>query len=91
MSYLSISIPRKAPKPGNQGPYLVVSNDEYNRHSNTVLLIFISSSDKYKTQERFIHSPLFKSIGLEAVHDTALLQHVRTIYPKVRFIGRRSL
>lgn len=87
--------PTKGTETKKQRPCLVVSNDEYNQHFNTVLVIPISSSDKYKTQEKFVHSPLFKSIDLETVHGTALLQHIRAIDPKMRsngkVVGRVSL
>ena len=80
--------PAKGTETKKERPCMVVSNDEYNRHFNTVLVVPISSSNKYQTQERFAKSPLFKSIDLNSVHGTALLQHVRAIDPKMRSNGR---
>lgn len=80
--------PAKGTETKKERPCMVVSNDEYNRHLNTVLVIPISSSDKYRTQERFVRSPFFQRIDLESVHGTALLQHVRAIDPERRSTGK---
>ncbi|WP_288639616.1 type II toxin-antitoxin system PemK/MazF family toxin [uncultured Lentilactobacillus sp.] len=79
--------PAKGTETKKERPCMVVSNDEYNRHLNTVLVIPISSSDKYPTQERFVQSPFFQRIDLESVHGTALLQHVWAIDPEKRSNG----
>lgn len=54
--------PAKGTETKKERPCMVVSNDEYNRHLNTVLAIPISSSDKYQAQERFVQSPFFKGL-----------------------------
>ncbi|GHP13402.1 hypothetical protein YK48G_08270 [Lentilactobacillus fungorum] len=79
--------PAKGTETKKKRPCMIVSNDEYNRHFNTVLVIPISSSDKYRTQEKFIHSPFFKRIDLKTIQGTALLQHVRAVDPRIRSNG----
>lgn len=69
-------------------PCLIVSDNHYNRYFNTVVIIPISSSDKYQTEERFKKSPLYVDIQLENVKGTALLQHIRAIDSKVRLRGK---
>jgi mRNA interferase MazF len=69
-------------------PCLVVSNNFYNRYLNTVLIAPISNSQKYK-EERFTVSPFFVSIpNNEKVKGTILLQHIRSIDPILRVIGK---
>lgn len=76
------------PSKGNEErktrPCIVVSNDQYNRVFNTIIVVPISSSKKYQTEERFRKSPLFISINKEKISGTALLQHLRTIDPSKR-------
>lgn len=61
--------------------YLVVSNNQYNQYFNTVLVVPISTADKYLTMKKYIRSPLFIEIKKKNIHGTALLQHIRTINP----------
>ncbi|WEV43857.1 type II toxin-antitoxin system PemK/MazF family toxin [Lactobacillus sp. ESL0684] len=63
---------------------LVVSNEHYNRHFNTIIIVPISSSKKYLTEEKYLQSPMFITIQQEKVHSTALLQHLRAIDPTKR-------
>lgn len=51
--------PAKGTETKKKRPCLVVSNDHYNRYFNTVLVVPISTSDKYRTLEKYVKSPLF--------------------------------
>ena len=64
-----------------------MSNDHYNRYFNTLLVVPISTSDKYRTLEKYDKSPLFVEIDKGKVHGTALLQHVRAVDPTKRSDG----
>ena len=80
--------PSKGTETKKTGPCLVVSNNFYNRYLNTVLIAPISNSQKYK-EERFTVSPFFVSIpNNEKVKGTILLQHIRSIDPTLRVIGK---
>lgn len=64
-----------------------MSDDYYNRYFNTILVVPISTSDKYRTLEKYVKSPLFIGIDKGKVHGTALLQHIRAVDPKKRSNG----
>ncbi|QNQ80193.1 type II toxin-antitoxin system PemK/MazF family toxin [Lactobacillus sp. PV034] len=68
-------------------PCVIVSNDNYNRIFNTVMVLPISSSSKYLNEEKYQVSPLFKSIVGNKIRGTILLQHLRTIDPSVSVSG----
>lgn len=78
--------PTKGREERKTRPCIIISNDDYNSFFNTVIIIPISSSQKYE-ELRFKMSPLFVSINQEKIHGTALLQHLRTVDPKYRIIG----
>ena len=40
-------------------PCVIISNNQYNRIFNTVIVMPISSSDKYQKEEKYQKSPLF--------------------------------
>jgi len=69
-------------------PCLVISNSQYNRFFNTIMIIPISSATKYMTLPKYQHSAAFVSIDTIKVQGTALLQHVRTIDPAKRTDGK---
>lgn len=52
-----------------------------------MLVVPISTSDKYRTQEKYAKSPLFIRIDNGKIHGTALLQHVRAVDPTKRSDG----
>ena len=79
--------PAKGTETKKKRPCLVVSNDHYNRYFNTVLVVPISTSDKYRTQEKYAKSPLFIRIDNGKIYGTALLQHVRAVDPTKRSDG----
>lgn len=81
--------PAKGTETKKTRPCLIVSNDNYNRHFNTILVVPISTSQKYLTEKKFIESPLFVSIQGDKIHGTALLQHVRAIDPSLRSDQKR--
>lgn len=64
-----------------------MSNNHYNRYFNTVLVVPISTSDKYRTQEKYVKSPLFIKIDKGEIHGTALIQHIRAVDPTKRSDG----
>lgn len=68
-------------------PCIIVSNNQYNRVFNTVIVVPISSAKKYQTEEKFRKSPLFVFLNKDKVYGTALLQHIRTIDPNKRISG----
>ncbi|WP_415618740.1 type II toxin-antitoxin system PemK/MazF family toxin [Liquorilactobacillus sp.] len=74
-------------KAANNKVRLVVSNDHYNCYFNTILVVPISTADKYRTLEKYVKSPLFIGIDKGEVHGTALLQHVRAVDPTKRSDG----
>jgi len=76
--------PSKGTEPKKNRPCLIISNDEYNRHFNTVIVVPISSSKKYREQEKYLQSSFFMNINSETIDGTALLQHIRTIDPVKR-------
>jgi mRNA interferase MazF len=79
--------PAKGTETKKKRPCLVVSNDHYNRYFNTALVVPISTSDKYRTLEKYVKSPLFIRIDKGKIHGTALLQHVRAVDPTKRSDG----
>lgn len=76
--------PSKCTETKKGRPCLIVSNDNYNRFLNTVLVAPISSSDKYLNQNKYLESPLFFKIQSDNVHGTVLLQHIRAVDPNIR-------
>ncbi|WP_137596854.1 type II toxin-antitoxin system PemK/MazF family toxin [Paucilactobacillus kaifaensis] len=66
-------------------PCVVVSNDQYNQIFNTVIVVPISSSDKYK-QRKYLTSPFFIDVRTKnnVVDGTILLQHLRSVDPVAR-------
>ena len=79
--------PAKGTETKKKRSCLVVSNDHYNRYFNTALVVPISTSDKYRTLEKYVKSPLFIRIDKGKIHGTALLQHVRAVDPTKRSDG----
>lgn len=76
--------PTKGVETQKKRPCVVVSNNHYNHHLNTVIVAPISSSEKY-TEEYYSQSPFFIQIpDNDIVHGTILLQHLRSIDPKAR-------
>ncbi|MBA1393311.1 type II toxin-antitoxin system PemK/MazF family toxin, partial [Lactobacillus sp. XV13L] len=69
-------------------PCLIVSNNNYNHHFNTVLVAPISTSENYHALEKYVESPLFVAINPADIHGTALLKHIRAIDPARRSNGR---
>ena len=63
-------------------PCVIISNNQYNRIFNTVIVMPISSSDKYQKEEKYQKSPLFYTLKNKKVYGTVLLQHIRTVDPK---------
>lgn len=80
--------PAKGTKTKKKRPCIVISNNQYNRYFNTIIIVPISSSKKYLTLEKYIKSPLFLNIGKDNIQGTALLQHLRTIDPAKRSNGK---
>lgn len=80
--------PAKGTETKKKRPCLVISNNQYNHYFNTVLVVPISTADKYYTLEKYRQSPLFIKIDKDEVHGTALLQHIRAIDPTQRSDGR---
>lgn len=76
--------PAKGTEQKKLRPCLVISNNQYNKTFNTIIVVPISSSDKYRNIEKYRVSPLFVNIDAKDIHGTALLQHVRAIDPVVR-------
>ncbi|MBD5432512.1 MAG: type II toxin-antitoxin system PemK/MazF family toxin [Lactobacillus sp.] len=68
-------------------PCVIVSNDNYNKTFNTVMVLPITSAKKYVEQEKYRVSPLFKFFSGSKISGTILLQHLRTIDPNVRVSG----
>ena len=79
--------PAKGTETKKKRPCLVVSNDHYNRYFNTALVVPISTSDKYRTLEKYVKYPLFIRIDKGKIHGTELLQHVRAVDPTKRSDG----
>lgn len=79
--------PAKGSETKKTRPCAVVSNNNYNRFFNTVMVAPISSSEKYK-EKKFLESPFFIEIPSEKkVYGTILLQHIRSIDSSVRTDG----
>lgn len=79
--------PAKGNEERKTRPCIIVSNNEYNTFFNTVIVIPISSAKKYAKELKYKKSPLFVPISQKRVHGTALLQHLRSIDPRLRLIG----
>ncbi|KGO32502.1 type II toxin-antitoxin system PemK/MazF family toxin (plasmid) [Oenococcus alcoholitolerans] len=79
--------PAKGTETKKKRPCLIISNNNYNRYFNTVLVVPISTASKYRNLEKYVRSPLFIGIDKEEVHGTALLQHIRAIDPTKRADG----
>ena len=73
--------PAKGTETKKRRPCLVVSNNHYNRYFNTVLVVPISTAEKYRVVEKYVKSPLFIPIDQGDIQGTALLQHVRAVDP----------
>jgi mRNA interferase MazF len=69
-------------------PCVVVSNEHYNHYFNTILVIPISSAEKYLSIKKYQISPLFISIDHHPIYGTAMLQHIRAIDPSKRTDGK---
>ncbi|KRN26649.1 hypothetical protein IV36_GL001633 [Liquorilactobacillus mali] len=52
-----------------------------------MLIVPISTSEKYRTLEKYVKSPLFIRIDTGEIHGTALLQHIRAVDPTKRSDG----
>lgn len=76
--------PVKGVETAKKRPCLVVSNANYNKYLNTIIILPITSSMKY-TQPPYVNSPLFVPLpDTSKVTGTILLQHLRTIDPQAR-------
>ncbi|BAP86665.1 plasmid maintenance toxin/cell growth inhibitor [Paucilactobacillus hokkaidonensis JCM 18461] len=77
--------PAKGNETKKSRPCVVVSNDQYNQIFNTVIIVPISSSDKYR-QKKYLISPFFIEVRTKnkTITGTALLQHLRSIDPLAR-------
>ena len=80
--------PAKGTEPKKTRPCVIVSNNEYNKFMNTVLIVPISSSSKYRDEKKYQKSPFFVDIDNNNVHGTALLQHIRSVDPNKRIKGK---
>lgn len=80
--------PAKGTETKKRRPCLVVSNNHYNRYFNTVLVVPISTAEKYRVAEKYVKSPLFIPIDQGDIQGTALLQHVRAVDPTKRSNGQ---
>ena len=77
--------PTKGVETNKLRPCVIVSNNQYNEYLNTVIVAPDSNASKYMTEARYIESPLLIKIPENlAVSGTILLQHLRSIDPKVR-------
>ncbi|KRK80464.1 type II toxin-antitoxin system PemK/MazF family toxin [Companilactobacillus nodensis] len=76
--------PAKGTEPKKKRPCIIVSNDNYNKYFNTVLIVPISSSSKYRSDPKYLDSPLFETIKAKNIEGTALLQHLRAVDPRIR-------
>ncbi|KRK33321.1 type II toxin-antitoxin system PemK/MazF family toxin [Loigolactobacillus bifermentans] len=80
--------PAKGTEMKKYRPALVISNDQYQQFFNTVIVVPISSAEKYRAMEKYRLSPLFVDLKpyllAGDIVGTALLQHVRAIDPSVR-------
>ena len=90
MSYQSGQIyyvdldPAKGSEQKKQRPCVIVSNSEYNHYFNTVIVVPISSSKKFLTEQPFKESPLFIQLSnSHSIRGTILTQHLRSIDPSV--------
>ncbi|GAK47127.1 toxin-antitoxin system toxin component MazF [Secundilactobacillus oryzae JCM 18671] len=76
--------PSKGTETKKLRPYLIVSNNSYQKVFNTVIIAPISSSRKY-LEPRFSSLPFFVEVPLNSkVTGTILLQHLRSIDPSIR-------
>lgn len=80
--------PAKGTEQKKKRPCLIISNDNYNKVFNTIIVIPISSSQKYLEDEKYRVSPLFVEITCNDIHGAALLQHVRAIDPNLRISNK---
>lgn len=62
----------------NDELYLVISNNQYNRHFDTRLVLPISSNKLFE-QNKFKNSSFFVSINVNNNCETVLLQVIKTI------------
>lgn len=71
----------------NVRPCVVVSNNQYNKYLNTIIVAPISSSEKHN-KPYYKNSPLFVTVPQnKIVTGTILLQHLRSIDPSARIDG----
>ncbi|HJA27517.1 MAG TPA: type II toxin-antitoxin system PemK/MazF family toxin [Candidatus Limosilactobacillus intestinigallinarum] len=80
--------PAKGNETKKKRPCVVVSNEQYNHYFNTILVIPISSSEKYLSMKKYRVSPLFVRIDHHPIYGTALLQHIRAVDPGKRTDGK---
>lgn len=66
--------PTKGNEEGKKRPCIVVSNNHYQDFFNTVIVIPISSSEKYRKEKRYTKSMFFVPIATKHFEGTALLQ-----------------
>ncbi|MFT4245992.1 MAG: type II toxin-antitoxin system PemK/MazF family toxin [Micrococcaceae bacterium] len=74
--------PTKGVETQKTRPCIVVSNAQYNKLFNTVIIVPISSSPKY------VKSLVNVKINCDGIQGTALLQHIKAIDPKRRVSGK---
>lgn len=68
-------------------PCVIVSNANYQKVFNTIMIVPVSSSPKYAS-ERYQESMFFVDLATDGpISGTALLQHLRVIDPRVRVSG----
>lgn len=68
-------------------PCVIVSNNNYNHFFNTALILPISSSSKYQSEQKYIESPFFIPLHSNKIYGTILLQHLRAVNINVRSNG----
>lgn len=91
MSYLPGEIyyvnldPAKGTEQKKTRPCVIASNSHYNRYFNTIIVVPISSSQKFFNEQRFVESPLYIQLAdTHKIYGTVLTQHLRSIDPKAR-------
>lgn len=81
--------PSKGVEMKKKRPCVVVSNKNYNRLLNTIIVAPISSSEKYLTDKKYLESPLFIQVPENPkIKGTILMQHLRSIVPNIRINGK---
>ena len=78
--------PAKGNEPKKTRPCLIISNNRFNKHFNTIWVLPISSSKKYNCNLKYKISPMFVPITTKKVVGNVLVQHIRDIDSNQRVI-----